>query len=160
MTSLAPSKTAGRLLVLISAGILQYANSALAAEPVFDPQGQARQFIVAKPNRGVATDSKAHATAVVVAQDNDRVDPQERARQFILAKPNFGVATDSKAHATAVVAAQDNDRVDPQEQARQFIMAKPSLHGLASRVVAPVSKTKVMSTVSARSNRGGYSDSQ
>ena len=117
MTSLAPSKTSGRLLALISAGILQYANSALAAEPVLDPQGQARQFIVAKPN--------------------------------------FGVATDSKAQATAVVAAQDNDRVDPQEQARRFILAKPSLNGLAGRVVAPVAKTKVMSTVSARSNRGG-----
>jgi hypothetical protein len=155
MTSLAPSKTSGRLLALISAGILQYANSALAAEPVLDPQGQARQFIVAKPNFGVATDSKAQATAVVAAQDNDRVGPQEQARQFILAKSNFAVATDSKAHATAVVGAQDNDRVDPQEQARRFILAKPSLNGLAGRVVAPVAKTKVMSTVSARSNRGG-----
>jgi hypothetical protein len=159
MISLAASKPSGRLLVLISAGVLLYANSSLAAEPVSDPQEQARQFIVAKPNFGIATDSKAHATAAVAAQANDRLDPQEQARQFIVAKPNFGVATDSKAHATAAVAAQDNDRLDPQEQARQFILAKPNFNGPAGRVGRP-SKTKVMPTVSARSDRGGYSDSQ
>jgi hypothetical protein len=157
MTSLTASKTSGRLLVLISAEILLYAHSSLATEPVFDPQEQARHFIVAKPNFGVATDSKAQTTAVAAAQDNDRFDPQEQARHFIVAKPNFGVATDSKAHTTAVAAAQDNVRLDPQEQARQFILANPNFNGPASRVGA---KTKVMPTVSARSKRGGYSDSQ
>jgi hypothetical protein len=49
-TSLADSKASGRLLVLISAGILLHGKSSLAAEPVFDLQEQARQFIMPEPN--------------------------------------------------------------------------------------------------------------
>jgi len=45
------SKTSGRRLVLISAAILLSVNSALAAEPAFDAQEQARQFILAATSR-------------------------------------------------------------------------------------------------------------
>jgi uncharacterized protein (DUF2345 family) len=117
MISLIGNKTSGRRLMLISAAILLSVNSALAAEPAFDAQEQARQVILAKFNFGMAA---------VAAQDNLRVDAQEQARRFILAKPNFGVAADSKTKGIAAVAAQDSLRVDAQEQARQFILAPTS----------------------------------
>lgn len=85
MNSLIVRKTSGRRLVLISAATLLYANSALAAQPAFDAQAQARQFILAKPDFGVATDSETRPIATVAAQANRRVDAQEQARQFILA---------------------------------------------------------------------------
>jgi hypothetical protein len=137
MNSLIVRKTSGRRLVLISAATLLYANSVLAAQPEFDAQAQARQFILAKPSFGVATDSKTRPIAAVAAQANLRVDAQAQARQFILSKSNFGVATDSKINGIAAVAAQNNRRVDAQEQARQFILAKPNVDRLASRVIAP-----------------------
>jgi len=88
MNSLMVRKASGRRLVLISAATLLYANSALTAQPAFDAQAQARQVILAKPNFGVATDSKTSPIAAVAAQANLRVDAQEQARQFILTKPN------------------------------------------------------------------------
>lgn len=115
MISLIGNKTSGRRLMLISAAILLSVNSALAAEPAFDAQEQARQVILAKFNFGMAA---------VAAQDNLGVDAQEQARRFILAKPNFGVAAKTKG--IAAVAAQDSLRVDAQEQARQFILAPTS----------------------------------
>jgi hypothetical protein len=115
MISLIGNKTSGRRLMLISAAILLSVNSALAAEPAFDAQQQARQVILAKFNFGMAA---------VAAQDNLRVDAQEQARRFILAKPNFGVA--AKTQGIAAVAARDSLRVDAQEQARQFILAPTS----------------------------------
>jgi hypothetical protein len=115
-----------RRLVLISTAILLSMNSALAAEPAFDAQEQARQVILAKFDFGVATDSKTKRTAAVAAQGGLRVDAQEQARRFMLAKSNFGVAADSKTKRTAAVAAQDGLRVDAQEQARQFILAPTS----------------------------------
>jgi hypothetical protein len=112
MTSFIPTQISGRRLLLISAGLVLYANSALAVEPVLDPQEQARQFILARPNFALAT---------VAARDNGRIDPQEQARRVILAKPNFPVAADSKTQGLGGVAAQRNGHLDPQEQARQFI---------------------------------------
>jgi hypothetical protein len=136
MNPLIVRKTSGRRLVLISAATLLYATGALAAQPAFDAQAQARQFILAKPNFGVATDSKATGIAAVAAQINRRVDAQGQARRFILSKSNLGVATDSKGTGIAAVAAQNTRRVDAQEQARQFILAKPNVDGLAGPVVA------------------------
>jgi hypothetical protein len=141
------------------AGIL-LATSALAAQPVIDPQRQARQFILAKPNFGAASNSKAKVVAAVPAQGNPRGDAQEQARQFILAKPDFAAAIDSKTKMVAVVPAQGNPRVDAQEQAREFIVGKPNFGDLAGRVLAPVSKLKVTQGPPARSNRGRYSDSR
>jgi hypothetical protein len=137
MNSLIVRKTSGRRLVLISAATLLYGHSALAAQPAVDAQAQARQVILARPNFGVATDSKTRPIATAGAQANLRVDVQAQARRFILAKSNFGVATDSKINGIAAVAAQNNRRVDAQEQARQFILAKPNVDGFAGRVVAP-----------------------
>ena len=154
MISLIPSKASGPRLLLISAGILLFANSALAAEPVSDPQEQARQFILAKPNFAVVSDSSTNGIAAVPAQDNGRGDAQKQAQQFILARPNFEVTSDSKTNGIAAVAAQDNGRGDPQEQARQFILAKPNFE------VTPGSKTKGGGAVAARTNRGGYSESR
>jgi hypothetical protein len=126
MISLIAGKTSGRRLVLISTAILLSVNSALAAEPAFDAQEQARQVILAKFDSGVATDSNTKRTGAVAAQGGVRVDAQEQARRFILAKSNFGVAADSKMKGIAAVAAQDGLRVDAQEQARQFILAPTS----------------------------------
>jgi hypothetical protein len=137
MNPLIVRKTSGRRLVLISAATLLYATSALAAQPAFDAQAQARQFIVARPNFAVATDSKATGIAALAAHNNRRIDAQAQARQFILSKSNFGVATDSKTTGIAAVAAQNNRRIDAQEQARQFILTRPNVDGLAGRVVAP-----------------------
>lgn len=159
MISLA-RKTSGRRLALISVGILFYATSALAAKSAFDPQDQARQFIVAKPTSESVVDSKTNLTAPGSAQGNGRADPQEQARQFILAKPNLGIAVDSKPNLTAAGSVQGTGRVDPQEQARQFILAKANVGSLADHWVAPVSKKQVTSAVSARRNRGGHSESR
>lgn len=89
MISLISRRTAGRRLVLMFAGIL-LATNALAAQPVFDLQEQARQFILAKPIFGAAIDSKMKVVAVVSAHGNPRIDAQEQARVFIVGKPNFG----------------------------------------------------------------------
>ncbi len=137
MNSRIVRKPSGHRLVLISAATLLYANSALAAQPAFDAQAQARQVILAKPNFGIATDSKTRPIAAVAAQANLRVDAQAQARRFILAKSNFGVANDSKTKRIAAVAAHANRSADAQEQARRFILAKPHVDGLAGRVVAP-----------------------
>ena len=154
MNSLRVRKASGRRLVLISAATLLYANSALTAQPAFDAQAQARQVILAKPNFGVATDSKTSPIAALAAQANLRVDAQEQARRFILAKSNFGVATDSKITGIAAVPAQNNRRVDAQEQARQFILTKPNVDGLAGRVVAPPTARQRSNTRHAPMDRG------
>jgi hypothetical protein len=159
MSSL-PSNVSDRRWVLISVAILLYANSALAAESAFDPQAQARQFIVAKPSFESVVAAKTILTPAGSAQGDARLDPQEQARQFILAKPTLGSAVNSRTAGTASGPAQDNGRVDPQEQARQVILAKPNFGRLADRLVAPASKKQVTSAASAPRNRGSHTESR
>ncbi len=153
MISLIPGASSGRRSLLIAAGVLLIANGALGREGAFDPQEQARHFIVPRPDVAAAIDATTRVTATA-ARGAGRVGPQEQARQFILATPNGGAATDARARVTATVAAPGNARVDPLEQARQFIVAKPKSAGIAGRVAAPVSNTDAASTVTARSSRG------
>jgi hypothetical protein len=112
MNSLIVRKTSGRRLVLISAATLLYANSVLAAQPAFDAQAQARQFILSKSNFGVATDSKINGIAAVAAQYNRRLDAQEQARQFILAKPSF----DGLAGRVVVPTARPGNNTQPMDR--------------------------------------------
>jgi hypothetical protein len=152
------SNTSDRRWVLISAAMLLYATSALAAHSAADPQEQARQFIVAKPRSESVVAANTILTPAGSAQGEVRIDPQEQARQFILAKPTFGSAVNSKTEGTPAGSAQDNGRVDPQEQARQFILAKPNLGSLADRLVAAASRKQVTLAVPAPGNRGGHTE--
>jgi hypothetical protein len=125
------SNTLGRRLMLASAGILLYANGALAAEFVGDAQTQARDLLsgtvggrarIADVSSAIPTDDR-HVS---------NLDPQEQARDVILGKSNFAdtasqaIGLDSKTAAAPAESARGIHRadVDGQESAQRMILGK------------------------------------
>jgi hypothetical protein len=143
-----------RSLLWVSAGLLLFAGSALCEESVFDPQGQARGFILAKPRLEAAVVSVTKLSMTGSAADNRRVDPQEHAREFLRARAPLDCAVDSRPYIVAATPAPGYQRFDPQEQAQQFILAKVD-SGSGQQSVQSVAKDKASSKISERRHGGG-----
>jgi hypothetical protein len=153
-----PSKSSGLRLLLASAGIM-LATSALAAQPTFDPQQQAREIIVPKPDFAAARASAAVVTAAASARAKHDLDAQEQARGFILAKSILSADFVPRSEGQAV-SALGSSPGDVQEQARLFILGKPTFVRLPGPAVLSVSKTQVAREAPARSNRRGIGSSE
>ena len=126
-------KTLAYRWVLISAGILLYANGAIAAPSVGDAQQQARDLLLGTANGPAGSIDKFPAVA---ADGHSRayLDPQEQARQMILGTSRNGKAAGPTVASTPTVPAETNHRThsDPQEQARQMILGR-----VVSAIVSP-----------------------
>jgi hypothetical protein len=126
-----PSNTLGRRLMLASAGILLYANGALAAEFVGDAQTQARDLLSGTVG-GRARIADVSSPTPTDDRHVSNLDPQEQARDVILGKSNFAdtasqaVNLDSKAAAVPAESARGIHRaeVDGQESAQRMILGK------------------------------------
>lgn len=133
MNALTSTKTSAHRWVLISAGMLLYANGVLAAPPVGDAQQQARDLILGTVN-GQARAIDKHLAAAADGHSRGNLDPQEQGRQMILGTAHNGNAAGPTVASTSAVPAQTNHRThsDPQEQARQMILGRA-----ASAIVSP-----------------------
>jgi hypothetical protein len=122
MNTLTSTKTSARRWVLISAGILLYANGAIAAPSVGDAQRQARDLLLGTANGPAGSIDRFPA----VAADGHSKDPQEQARQMILGTGHDSSVADPAVASTPAVSAGTNHRTysDPQELARRFILGK------------------------------------
>jgi hypothetical protein len=126
-----PSNTLGRRLMLASAGILLYANGALAAEFMGDAQTQARDLL----SGSVGGRARIADVSSAIPTDDRHVsnlDPQEQARDVILGKSNFAntasqaISLDSKTAAAPAESARGIHRADAdgQESAQRMILGK------------------------------------
>ena len=124
-----PCNTLGRRLMLASAGILLYANGALAAEFVGDAQTQARDLLSG------TVGGRASIPDVSSRIPTDRhvlnLDPQEQARDLILGKNFAGTAhqaasLDSKTDAMPAASVQRIRSADigGQELAERMLLGK------------------------------------
>ena len=111
--------------LLISAGILLFANGAIAGQPVGDAQQQARDLLSGTAN-GLA--GSIDKLPVVAAESHSRgdLDPQEQARQMILGTARYGSVAGTAVASTPAVPARTNHRTysDPQERARRLLLAQ------------------------------------
>jgi hypothetical protein len=119
------TKTLAHTWVLISAGILLYANGAVAAPSVGDAQQQARDLLLGTVNGAVTSIAEF---PVVAAEGHSKAtpDPQEQARQMILGTGHDGSVVDPAVASAPAVSARTNHRAysDPQELARRFILGR------------------------------------
>jgi hypothetical protein len=111
--------------VLISAGILLYANGALAAPPVGDAQQQARELLLGTAN-GAATSIAKFPAVAADGHSRATLDPQEQARRMILGTGHDGSVAGPAVASTPAASARTNHRAysDPQEMARRFILGR------------------------------------
>jgi len=158
MNSFLSSKPSSLRLLLASAAIL-LATRAPAAQPPYDPQGQAREIIAPKPIFAAARPSERIGSAAASAQGNRDFDAQAQARRFISAKPYLSTPSDSTPRGQAV-SAQGGSLVDAQEQARRSILAKPNFARLSGPTVLSIAKRKGAREASARSNQSGIGSSE
>jgi hypothetical protein len=125
MNTLTSTKTLAHRWVLISAGILLYANGAIAAPSVGDAQQQARDLLLGTANGPAGSIDKFPAVA---ADGHSRayLDPQEQARQMILGTGHDSSVADPAVASTPAVSAGTNHRTysDPQELARRFLLGR------------------------------------
>jgi hypothetical protein len=130
LKSFIPSNTLGRRLMLASAGILLYANGALAAEFVGDAQTQAKDLL----SGTVGGRARVADVSSAIRTDDRHVlnlDPQEQARDLILGKSFAGTAhqaasLDSKTDAMPAASVQRILRADigGQELAQRMLLGK------------------------------------
>ena len=139
MNTLTSTKTLAHRWVLISAGILLYANGATAAPPVGDAQQQARDLLLGTAN-GLAVDKLPAVTAD--GHSRGDLDPQEQARQMILGTAHYGSVTGTAVASTPAVPARTNHRTysDPQERARRLLLAQAASEIVSSERPAPVTE--------------------
>jgi hypothetical protein len=123
MNTLTSTKTLAHRWVLISAGILLYANGVLAAQPVGDAQQQARDLLLSTVNGQARTIDKFSAVASDRPQRSNP-DPQEQARQMISGMPSRGSVAVGAAASTPAASTRSNHRTysDPQEMARRLLL--------------------------------------
>jgi hypothetical protein len=143
MNALTSTKTSAHRWVLISAGILLYANGVLAAPPVGDAQQQARDLILGTVNGQARTIDKLHAVAAD-GHSSASLDPQEQARQMILGTAHDGNAAGPTVASTPTVPAETNHRThsDPQEQARQMILGRAASVNVSSERSAALTERR------------------
>ena len=132
MISFIPGKTLGGRLVLISAGILLYANGALAAKFVGDPQMQASDLLsgTVRGRAKIVDVSDVSPAMPVHGRHAFNPDPQEQARRLILGELNSaGIADreagfDSKTKSTTVVSVRSigSNYADGQESAQRMLL--------------------------------------
>jgi hypothetical protein len=126
-----PRNALGRRLMLMSAGMLLYANGALSAEFVGDAQTQARDLLSGTVGGPARIDDVSSA----IPTDDRHVpnlDPQEQARDLILGISNFvgtarqAISLDSKTEAAPADSARGIHRADAdgQELAQRMILGK------------------------------------
>lgn len=136
------TKTLARRWVLISAGILLYANGAIAGQPAGDAQQQARDLLSGTATNGLA--GSMDKLSVVAAESHSRGDrnPQEQARQMILGTAHYGSVAGTAVASTPAVPARTNHRTysDPQERARRLLLAQAANEIVSSERSAPVTK--------------------
>jgi hypothetical protein len=159
MTTSNPRNTFASRSTLIFSGLLAVTHGALAAQPVFDAQLQARQIILGQSTHASALDVYSGPAAAVFARELRRADPQAQIRRFILAEATARSTADSEPQGMASASVRGAGRADPQQQAREFIVARPALRGIASRAVLPVSNTGATLAVSASATHGIDSES-
>ena len=117
MNTLTSMKTLAHRWVLISAGILLYANGALAGQPVGDAQQQARDLLLGTVNGQARTIDKFPAVAADGHSKGDP-DPQEQARQMILGTPTTAAlqSRPSPQHQRCLRGSNHRTYSDPQER--------------------------------------------
>ncbi len=111
--------------VLISAGILLYANGAIAGQAVRDAQQQARDLLLGTVNGQARTIDKFPVVAADRHQKSNP-DPQEQARQMILGTAHYSDVAGTAVASTPAVSAQTQHRTysDPQEMARRLLLGQ------------------------------------
>jgi hypothetical protein len=125
MNTLTSTRTLAHRWVLISAGILLFANGAIAGQPVGDAQQQARDLLSGAANGLAGSKDKLPAVAADGHSSGD-LDPQEQARQMILGTAHYGSAAGTAVASTPAVPARTNHRTysDPQERARRLLLGQ------------------------------------
>jgi hypothetical protein len=149
MNALTSTKTLAHRWVLISAGILLYANGVLAAPPVGDAQQQARDLLLGTAN-GLARPIDKFPTVGADGHSTAYLDPQEQARQMILGTAHYSSVAGPAADSPPAVSARLDHRTysDPQELARDFILGRG-----ASEIVSSGRSAQDKLGVVSRSNR-------
>lgn len=141
MNTLTFTKTLAHRWVLISAGILLYANGAIAGQWAGDAQRQARDLLFSTAN-GLA--GSIDKTPVVAAYGHSRgdLDPQEQARQMILGTARHDSVAGTAVASTPAVPARTNHRTysDPQERARPLLLGQTASEIVSSERSAVITK--------------------
>jgi hypothetical protein len=141
VNTLTSTKTLAHRWVLISAGILLFANGAIAGQPVGDAQQQARDLLLGTANGLAGSVDKLPAVAADGHSRGD-LDPQEQARQMILGTAHYGSVAGTAVASTPAVPARTNHRTysDPQERARRLLLAQAASEIVSSERPAPVTE--------------------
>jgi hypothetical protein len=141
MNTLTSTKTLAHRWVLISAGILLYANGAIAGQPVGDAQQQARDLLSSTANGLAGSIDKLPAVAADGHSRGD-LDPQEQARQMILGTAHYGSVAGTAVASTPAVPARTNHRTysDPQERARRLLLGQAASEIVSSKRSAAITE--------------------